>query len=403
MTRTERLAHPAQGMSNQPAHNLAERSAQRWHEIADWVSANSLDLVLAGLVAIVIALVLIALRTFGHRMIREREDGADRPALAPGQKPIVSWRMVFARMLARTSLFFIFVAAIKLVSSQSEAPFALQRVIDIAFIIAAALQAAIWGRELVLGFIHQRIGEEDERGRLSSAVGIIRLLVTVTLFAIAIIVILDNLGVNVTGLVAGLGIGGIAIGLAAQGIFSDLFAALSIIFDRPFRRGDLVTFGSPPTTGTVEQIGLKSTRVRSLNGEEVVISNTKLLEQQLQNWAAVRQRRAVVNFGVPYATPPEQLAQLPAELKSVVDRHRQAVFDRATALQFGPSAIDFELIFHVKSGEPGDFAQIRHEVMLDVLRRFTELGIAFANPTQTSFTAGPDGKLIMPYATGKSA
>jgi small-conductance mechanosensitive channel len=375
-------------MSQPPANNLAERTAQRWQEVSDWVSANSLDLLLAGLAALVISLMLIALRSFGHRLIKERDQA-------------FSWRTVFGRVLAKTSLFFIAVAAIKLVSAQSEAPAFLQRTIDILFIVGAALQAAIWGRELVLGFIHQRIGDEGETGRLSNAIGIIRLLVTVTLFAIAIIVILDNLGVNVTGLVAGLGIGGIAIGLAAQGIFSDLFAALSIIFDRPFRRGDTISFGSPPTTGTVEQIGLKTTRVRSLNGEEVVISNAKLLEQQLQNWAALQRRRSLLVFGVVYQTPPELLAAIPAELEAIVERQDGASFDRATMTQFAPSSVDFELIFHVDGEDLGDFARIRHDVMLAMLRRFAELGVQFAYPTQTSFTAAPDGTLIMPYATAQ--
>ena len=372
-------------MSQQAAHNLAERSAERWHEFADWVSANSVDLVLAGLAAIVVALVLIGLRSVGHRLIRDRGDTVD-------------WRTLFGRVLAKTSLFFIAAASIKLVSTDAQAPPFLQRVIDIFFIVAAALQAAIWGRELVLGFIHHRLGEEEEGGRLSSAIGIIRLLVTVTLFAIAIIVILDNLGVNVTGLVAGLGIGGIAIGLAAQGIFSDLFAALSIIFDRPFKRGDTISFGNPPTTGTVAQIGLKTTRVRSLNGEEVVIANAKLLEQQVQNWALLERRRAVLRFGLVYQLSPERLARIPQELKAIVDREPMAHFDRAHAYQFGASSIDFELVFHVESADMGIFMQVRQEVMLGILRRFAELEVPFAYPTQTSFTAAPDGTLIMPYA-----
>ena len=377
-------------MSNQTANNLAERSAQRWHDVADWVSANSLDLALAGLAALLVALLLVMLRRFGHRLIRERDAA-------------FSWRTVFGRVLARTSLLFIAIAAIKLVSAQAEAPPFLQRTIDIIFIVAAALQAAIWGRELVLGFIQQRIGEDEDRGRLSSAIGIIRLLVTVTLFAIAIIVILDNLGVNVTGLVAGLGIGGIAIGLAAQGIFSDLFAALSIIFDRPFRRGDMISFGSPPTTGIVEQIGLKTTRVRSLNGEEVVISNAKLLEQQLQNWAALERRRAVLSFGLVYQTAPDVLAQIPAELEAIVAQRPSVTFERANISQFSPSSIDFELIFHVEGTDLGAFAQVRHDVMLAILRRFAEMGVAIAYPTQTTFTAAPDGTLVMPYATPKDA
>ncbi|HEX8641559.1 MAG TPA: mechanosensitive ion channel family protein [Allosphingosinicella sp.] len=367
------------------AHNVYERAVERWHEVADWVAANSLDLAMAALAAAFIALVLIGLRLFGHRLIRDR---ADEP---------VSWRTVFGRALAKTGLFFIVMMALKLVSSQTSAPPVLQRPIDILFVIAAAFQAAVWGRELILGFIEHRVGDEDEHGRLASAIAIVRLLVTVALFAIAIILILSNLGVNVTGLVAGLGIGGIAIGLAAQGIFSDLFAALSIIFDRPFRRGDTISFGSPPTTGTVEQIGLKTTRVRSLSGEEVVVSNAKLLEQQLQNWAKLQRRRIVIPFGLVYHTPPDLLERVPYEVKAILDNQALATFERCHAFQFGASSIDFELVFFVESAEIAATMQVRQALVIGMLRRFAELGIEFAYPTQTSFTAAPDGKLIMPY------
>ena len=367
------------------ADNLWERSAERWQDISDWLSANSLDLALAALAAIVVALVLVGLRMLGRRLIRERGEAVD-------------WRTVFGRMAARTGLFFIAMTAIKLVSTQADAPDTLQRPIDILFVIAAAFQAAVWGRELVLGFVEQRVGVAEASSTLGSAIGIIRLLVTVALFAIAIILILSNLGVNVTGLVAGLGIGGIAIGLAAQGIFSDLFAALSIIFDKPFRRGDTITFGSPPTTGTVEHIGLKSTRIRALSGEEVVISNTKLLEQQLQNWALVGRRRAVMAFGVVYQTPADLLERIPAEIETIVEAQSLAHFDRCHAFQFAASSIDFELVFFVDSSEYPELMATRQAVILGVLRRFAELGVQFAYPTQTTFTAAPDGTLVMPYA-----
>src|SRR2546421_10539 len=130
---------------------------------------------------------------------------------------------------------------------------------------------------IVAAVEHRALSEEYSGEAIGSAMGIIRLLVTFVLFAIALIVVLDNLGVSVTGLVAGLGVGGIAIGLAAQGIFADLFAALAIIFDKPFRKGDTITFG--PVSGSVENIGLKTTRLRSVTGEEVVVANSKLLDQ----------------------------------------------------------------------------------------------------------------------------
>lgn len=360
-------------------------AAQRWNEISEWATNNSEDIALAAVAGLVIAAILYVLRQVGHRLIHDRN--AD-----------ISWRTIFGRVLAKTSSLFIFTVAFKLVSTQAEAPYLLHRIIDIAFTVVAAFQAAIWGREFILGFIQHRVGEEDEHRALGSAIGIIRLLVTVALFAIAIILILDNLGVNVTGLVAGLGIGGIAIGLAAQGIFSDLFAALSIIFDKPFRKGDMISFGNPPTTGIVAHIGLKSTRLRSLGGEEVVMANTKLLEQQLQNWTLLRKRRAVMVFGLIYQTPPDLLAQVPLEVKEIVEAQPLAEYDRCHASQFAASSIDFELIFHVDSMEMNDFMAVRQAIILGMLRRFAEMGVEFAYPTQTTFTAAPDGTLVMPYA-----
>ncbi|MDP8994490.1 MAG: mechanosensitive ion channel family protein [Pseudomonadota bacterium] len=366
------------------AQGLGERGERVLDEITGWISNNSVDIALSLIAAALIALLLFGLRMFGERLIRNRGDAID-------------WRTIFGRVLAKTSFFFILMSAAELVVAQTAAPFAIRRTVEILFIVAAAFQAAVWGRELVLGFVHHRVGEADEHSTLGSAIGIIRLLVTITLFAIALIVILDNLGVNVTGLVAGLGIGGIAIGLAAQGIFSDLFAALSIIFDRPFRRGDTITFGSPPTTGTVEQIGLKSTRIRALSGEEVVVSNANLLDMQLQNWAPLERRRALLTFGLVYETPPELLARVHGELKAIVERQPLGSFDRAHATQFAPSSIDFELAFHVESNAFADFADTRQAVILEMVRRFAEIGLRFAYPTQTSYTAAPDGTLVLPY------
>ena len=134
--------------------------------------------------------------------------------------------------------------------------------------------------------IGRRVAEEQGAGTLGNAMAIIRLLVSVALFAIAGILILDNLGVNVTALVAGLGIGGIAIGLAAQGIFADLFAALSILFDKPFKKGDTIRYDQ--STGTVERIGLKTTRLRSITGEQLIMANTKLLEREIHNLALAK-------------------------------------------------------------------------------------------------------------------
>jgi small-conductance mechanosensitive channel len=368
------------------AQNLSEKTQALGSEAGRWVANNAVDILIAAAFGVVIALALLGIRSLAVRTVR-RMAAADNP----------HWPLIFAKAVAKTNVYFIVMCSAELVAEHAETPPAIMRVVTTLFVITAAIQAAIWARELILGYIQHRTGMDDEHSTLSSAIGIIRLLVTVALFAIAIIVILDNLGVNVTGLVAGLGIGGIAIGLAAQGIFSDLFAALSIIFDRPFRRGQTITFGSPPTTGTVERIGLKSTRIRSLNGEEVVISNAKLLDLQVQNWALLERRRGVMTFGVTYQTAPETLERIPEELKAIVEREPLASFDRAHAFQFGASSIDFEFVFHVDSTEYPEFMAARQNIMLAMMRRFRELGVGFAYPTQVSFTAAPDGTLVMPY------
>jgi small-conductance mechanosensitive channel len=365
------------------AQTLSQKSTQLVSEAGAWLSGNAVDILIAAAIGAVIALLLIGLRSFGHRLVRDRgEDG-------------INWRTIIGRVLARTTLFFVIMCAAELVAEHAETPPTLLRAIHFLFVIAAAFQAAIWARELVLGLIEHKVGADDPHSTLGSAIGIIRLLVTVALFAIAIILILDNLGVNVTGLVAGLGIGGIAIGLAAQGIFKDLFSALAIIFDRPFRRGDTITFDQ--TTGTVEQIGLKSIRIRSLNGEEVVISNDNLLNTKIQNWALLHRRRALMTLGLVYQTPPDLLAGLPAEIQAIVESQPLATFDRAHVAAFNASSIDLELVFFVESAEFPVFMHTKQAIMLAILRRFYELGVAFAYPTQTTFTAAPDGTLVMPY------
>ena len=363
-------------------HSLGVRTARVLHEATDWVSNNGADIALALVAAAFITLLLIGVRALGHRLVRKNTQD-------------VHWRTIFGRVLARTSLFFIIMCAVQLVVGQTDAPAAIRRTSEILFIVASALQAAFWGRELILGFVSHRVGETEDATTLGSALGIIRLLVTVTLFAVAIVVILDNLGVNVTGLVAGLGIGGIAIGLAAQGIFSDLFAALSIIFDRPFRRGDVVKVGQ--IQGVVENIGLKTTRIRSLDGEQIVISNAKLLEQQLHNYARLEKRRFTLRFGLVYQIAPETLRGVPDRVRAIVEARPNTHLVRCGLVAFGASSLDYDLVFDVVNHDFEVAFATRHGIAIEIIEAFARDGIGFAYPTQTSFTAAPDGSLIMPY------
>lgn len=366
------------------AANLSERTVRFANDTSEWVTNNSVDILFAIGAGFIVALILIGLRSFGHRMIGDN---------SPDQK----WRIIVGRVLSKTSLFFIIACSAELVAEHADTPRALLRFINIVFVIAASFQAAVWARELILGLIKHRVGDSEEHSTLGSALGIIRLLVTVALFAIAIILILSNLGVNVTGLVAGLGIGGIAIGLAAQGIFSDLFAALSIIFDRPFRKGDGIRYDT--TLGTVEQIGLKTTRIRSLEGQEIVISNANLLNKEINNFTNLEHRRIVLMLGVVYQTPLELLQRIPDIIGRVVEAHDHTSIVRCGMTAFGASSLDFELQFDVHSPDYEYVFATRSAVCINILAAFAEAGIQFAYPTQTTFTAAPDGTMVMPYAT----
>ncbi|ARS29210.1 mechanosensitive ion channel family protein [Sphingomonas sp. KC8] len=356
---------------------------QFWHDSLAWISNHSLQIMIGAAMAALVVVLLLSLKSFGRRLTSDRANRAH-------------WSFIVGHALGRTRIWFMIAIAAELVATYANAPGFVARITQIAFTVAVILQAAVWARVLILGTIEHRAAGLEEQGGLSSAMGIIRLLVTIAVFAIALIVILDNLGVNVTGLVAGLGIGGIAIGLAAQGIFSDLFAALSILFDKPFQRGDGIKFDQ--TTGSVEAIGLKSTRIRSATGEEVVISNANLLNKELRNYNRLEHRRMVHRFGVTYQTSPDVLARIPDIVRACVEAEPKCVLVRCVMAAFAASSLDFDFLFDVHAHDVEDALAANHRVLIGVVQAFNREGIEFAYPTQTSFTAAPDGTFVLPYA-----
>ncbi|WP_294196150.1 mechanosensitive ion channel family protein [uncultured Sphingomonas sp.] len=348
-----------------------------------WLQQNWLHILIAVGVGVVIALVLFWVRAFGPRLARRSASGK-------------GWAAVLGRAIERTNAFFIVMLSAKLVDGYAATPPEVDKTITFLFTVAAVFQAAIWARELILGAIeHRTRGEHYSGEALMSAMGLIRLLVSFAVFAIALVVVLSNLGVNVTGLVAGLGVGGIAIGLAAQGIFADLFAALAIIFDRPFRRGDKVSYGN--TSGVIEAIGLKSTRIRSFTGELRIISNRNLLDKEIQNTSQRDHVRVSYTIGVAYETPPDTLARVPAILTELVEAEGAKVA-RAGFEAFGASSLDFVLQVDTPGDDWATAHATRNRMLVAIIRRFASEGIAIPYPTQTTYTAAPDGTLVMPYA-----
>ena len=368
--------------------SIGPRLQSYWDALTIWVQNNYVELGIAVVAAIIVFVALSWLKRIAANIARASEHRAHL-------------KSIVARTLARTSRFFRIMVSIELVNQIANAPAALTQTVDILFTIAIVIQVAIWLREIILGLIERRAGEGvHEHDTLQSAMVLIRLLVSFVLFAVATIVVLDNLGVNVTGLVAGLGVGGIAIGLAAQGIFSDLFAAISIIFDKPFRRGDTVSYDN--TIARVEVIGMKSTRLRALTGEEKIISNSKLLEKEITNNTLTLYRRVTFVLTLVYQTPPALARRVPDILRAVVEANG-AQFIRAGFNNFAASALDFHLVFDIESDDVEEMFQARHDIGIAIIDSFAREGICFAYPTQTTFTAAPDGNLVMPYAAPPSA
>ena len=364
-----------------PPPDLNARIATLWAESADWITVNSAQIIVAFILAAIVAMVLLGAKWLGRRTTRRYAEQN-------------YWPRIIGGALSKIRLWFIVGVALQVVATYSHAPGDLARTVYFLFVIAVTLQGAVFLRELILGIVEYRAQSADGHIALTSALGIIRLLVTVVLFAVALILILSNLGVNVTGLIAGLGVGGIAIGLAAQGIFADLFAALAILFDRPFRKGDTIRYDA--TSGEVEDIGLKSTRIRAITGEQIIVANKQLLEKEIHNLARLNRRRIIMNFGLVQCTPVDVLDRIPAMLGEVVASCPPATLVRCALLTFSPSALDFELQYDVHSEDYDTVFNTRHKISIAILRRFESESIRLANPTQIAFTASPDGRLLTP-------
>lgn len=347
-----------------------------------WAQSHWLQILIAAGVAIAVFFLLHAIKGWGARLCKKGEG-------------VANWYAIIGRAISKTGNFFILMTSIRLVTGYAGPPLMVERTVEFLFTISAAFQCAIWLRELIFGAIEHKTSADNYHGSgLASALGIIRILITVVLFAIAAVMVLGNLGVNVTGLIAGLGVGGIAIGLAAQGIFANLFAALTILFDRPFRVGDKIRFDR--NSGTVVSIGLMSTRIRSFVGEELVFSNKQLLDKLIENLSLRHHTRTKLPIGVAYETPVEKLEALPGIFKAIVEESG-GTLSRASTEGFGASSIDFVIEFDVEGDDVPHAQQVRDRIIFAILRKFAAEGISIPYPTQTSYTAAPDGKFILPY------
>ena len=248
-------------------------------------------------------------------------------------------------------------------------------------ILALVVQGALWGNRVIKHVVQRHAAQHADDAVSATTTGALIFVARLVLWSGLVLLGLDNLGVDITALVAGLGVGGIAVALAVQSILGDLFASLSIVLDKPFVVGDFIIVDD--LLGTVEYVGLKTTRVRSLHGEQIIFSNTDLLQSRIRNYKRMEERRVVFALGVTYATSRENLALIPQLIRGIIDRVADVRFDRAHLKGFGAYSLDFEVVYYVRDGDYNRYMDIQQVINLAIVDAFAAAGIEFAFPTQT--------------------
>ncbi|MGH9458198.1 MAG: mechanosensitive ion channel family protein [Thermoanaerobaculia bacterium] len=329
---------------------------------ADW-------LVALGIVAIVLLLIAVIRRLLKRKLRNAAATETDLDDL-------------LRDLVLRTKLWLIFFVVLAAAANHLELEPQAWRLLKAFAIVAGVTQAALWGIGLIDYWIarYRRRRFETDPAAVTT-IAAFGFFGKVAVWILAVLVTLQNLGFDITALVAGLGVGGIAVALAAQNILGDLFASLSIVLDKPFVLGDFIVVGGE--MGTVEHIGLKTTRVRSLSGEQLVFPNSDLLASRVRNFKRMTERRVVFAFGVLYTTTREQLEQIPRIVRETVEASGNVRFDRAHFKGFGDSALDFEVVYWMLGADYNDYMDTQQTINLELFSRLQAVGVGFAFPTRT--------------------
>ncbi|TJY59014.1 mechanosensitive ion channel family protein [Sinimarinibacterium sp. CAU 1509] len=337
--------------------------------LSHWLTAIGLAL----LINLVVALVKSVLVGRFKRL-------ADRTATAVDDSIVA--------VAQRTKQWLIFLVTLYLGTQYLDLPDKVAATLKVLATLGAFMQAGLWANcalEFWLGRYRQRAMEVDAGA--ATSLGALNFIGRLLLWSVLLLVMLDNLGIDVTALVAGLGVGGIAVALAVQNILGDLFASLSIVIDKPFVIGDFIIVDE--YMGSVEHVGLKTTRIRSLGGEQIVFSNSDLLKARLRNYKRMYERRIVFKFGVLYQTTAEQLEKIPQTVKAIIEAQPLARFDRAHFASFGDSSLDFEVVYWMRDPDYTKYMDTQQAINLGMVRAFKDAGVDFAYPSRTLFVEGP--------------
>ncbi len=257
------------------------------------------------------------------------------------------------------------------------------RYLNILFIILATFFILRFAVNII-SFIAETylLNKSKDATKIKNLKGIL-IILKVIIWGLGVILILDNLGYKISAVLAGLGIGGIAVALAAQTILGDLFSYFIIIFDKPFEVGDFIVVSD--AMGTVETIGIKTTRIRSISGEELIFSNSDLTNSRVKNFKRMHSRRVVFKIGVTYNTHLEKLKKIPEIIKSIIESINETKFDRAHFVSYGDYALIYEIVYFVNNSDYNKYMDIQQEINFKLYEEFSKLKIDFAYPTQTIF------------------
>ena len=296
------------------------------------------------------------------------------------------WDDLVTSALAKTKGWFLLLIAVLVGAQILTLSDRVRGIINDVVTIAFLIQAGIWLSTLLTSWLQvyrkKELTEDPATVTTVSALGFVGKII---LWAVVVLLALDNLGVNITALVAGLSIGGVAVAFALQNILGDLFSSLSIVLDKPFVLGDFLKVDEQ--VGNVEHIGLKTTRVRALSGEQLVFSNSDLLGSRIQNFGRMFERRIAFTIGVTYQTTQEQLAAIPGLLKAAVEAEEHTRFDRAHWTAYGAFSLDFECVYYVTKPDFVSYRDAQQAINHYLFEQFAKRGIEFAYPTQTIFLA----------------
>jgi small-conductance mechanosensitive channel len=286
-----------------------------------------------------------------------------------------------ALLVERTSWLFLWAVAVYFASRDLTFTPRVERVLTIGIVLLFWMQVGLWAMTAVRYAIDlRRKSSAGLDALLTSSIDVILFAAGLVIWAMVLLLALDNLGVEIKPLLAGLGIGGIAVALAVQTVLSDLLASMSIALDKPFGIGDVLSVGE--CQGTVEHIGVKSTRLRSVSGEQIIMSNADILKSRVRNYGRMRERRAVFQFGVSYDTDPGALAAIPAEVRQIIEAIPDIRFDRCHFLTYGDTALLFEVVFYVTKPDFNIYADAQQKINLAIIERLRAMKVNFSVPTR---------------------